>query len=66
MVTLCGLLGLHAELSAVDPHRVKDHGELASDRHQGVFAPFDLASRVAHALSVDGLVDRVMTMLAAA
>jgi hypothetical protein len=40
VVTLCGLLRLHAELSAVDPHRVKDHGELACDRHQGAFAPF--------------------------
>jgi hypothetical protein len=26
--------------SAVDPHRVKDHGELSCHRHQGAFAPF--------------------------
>jgi hypothetical protein len=40
LVRSCGgLLRLQAELGAVDPHRMKDHGELAGDRHQGTFAP---------------------------
>jgi hypothetical protein len=52
--------------SVHDPHGVKDHGELTSDRHQGAFAPFGSLHPAAHALSADGLVDRVTIILAAA
>ena len=57
---------MRAELSAVDPHRVKDHDEVGGSAIKARLRHFDFASRLPHALSVDALVDRVMTTLAAA
>ena len=61
----CDLFPGPAELGAVNPDTVHDHGQPARQRHDRLFSPRRLAIFIAQALSQDHFVERTSRIWAA-